>query len=56
MEINVFERCLRDCDFTVDFGVLEALLDNGFNCKLSASSLPQYLGEHHEKTHVKLMD
>ena len=56
MEINNFERCLRDCDFTVDFGVLDALLDNGFNCELSASSLPQYLGKHHEKTHVKLMD
>lgn len=56
LEINVFERCLRDCDFTVDFGVLDALLDNGFNCELSASSLPQYLGKHHEKTHVKLME
>jgi ankyrin repeat protein len=56
IEMNVFERCLHDCDFTVDFGVLDALLDNGFNSELSVSSLPQYLGKHHEKIQVRLMD
>jgi ankyrin repeat protein len=55
-EMNVFERCLHDCDFTVDFGILDALLDSGFDCELSASLLPQYLGKHHEKIQVRLMD
>src|SRR5947209_6253455 len=54
-EVNVFERALRDYDFTVDFSVLDALLDLGFIRELSASSLPGHLERHHEKIQVLLM-
>jgi len=54
-DCNVFERALRDCDFTVDFSVLDALLDRGFNLKVSAEDLPQMLSYHHEAVQVRLL-
>lgn len=54
-QISVFERALRDYDFTVDFSILDALLDYGFTRELSAESLPLYLQQHHEKIQVRLM-
>ncbi|KIW18074.1 hypothetical protein PV08_02361 [Exophiala spinifera] len=54
-EINIFERALRDCDFTVDFCVLDVLLDCGFKCEVPAPSLPEHLERHHEGIQVRLI-
>ncbi|KAI8713052.1 Protein kinase domain-containing protein [Fusarium sp. LHS14.1] len=55
MDINVFERALRDGDFTVDFSPLEALVEKGFTLGVAANTLPQYLSAHHEAIQVKLI-
>ncbi|KAK4167852.1 hypothetical protein QBC43DRAFT_125325 [Cladorrhinum sp. PSN259] len=55
-DCNVFEKAIRECDFTVDFSVLDALLDKGFNLGVSGEDLAMMLVYHHEAIQIRLVE